>query len=81
MSYNSIVFWIFLVCVLLLYYLFLPKRFRYIWVLLCSYFVYFCWDFRYMFFLLFSTISTWCGGIYLEKVRSLDKPKGKLGGQ
>lgn len=68
MLFNSIDFLFFFPITILIYFL-VPKKIRYIWLLLCSYFFYMCWNFKYVLLLLFSTIVTYTSGILLNKYR------------
>lgn len=66
MIFNSIPFLIFLPIVLIMYYL-IPKRFRYIWLLFCSYFFYLSQSDTFVILLILSTIITYFSGILLYK--------------
>lgn len=68
MLFNSLHFLIFFPIVLLVYYI-LPKRVRYIWLLVSSYYFYMCWNAKYVVLILFSTIITYTSGLALEKVK------------
>ncbi|MCQ2519754.1 MAG: MBOAT family protein [Lachnospiraceae bacterium] len=69
MLFNSTQFLIFFPIVLLIYYL-LPKKVKYIWLLLSSYFFYMCWNVKYSLLLLTSTVVTYLGGILIEKIKN-----------
>ena len=72
MLFNSPAFLIFFPLVVLLYYV-IPARFRYIWLLFCSYFFYACQDRSVTILLMISTVITWSTGrlvFYAETVRA-----------
>lgn len=77
MLFNSIDFLIFFPIVVLLYYL-IPQRFRYLWLLGCSYYFYMCWNAKYALLLLASTLITYFSGLLLEKTVSDKKKQRKL---
>lgn len=68
MLFNSVDFLIFFPIVVLLYYL-IPNRFRYLWLLVCSYYFYMCWNPEYALLLLGSTAVTYVSGLLIDKVR------------
>lgn len=76
MLFNSLQFLIFFPVVVLLYYL-IPNRFRYIWILVCSYFFYMCWNVKYIVLLVASTAVTYLSGLLIEKVRNKAMQTGK----
>lgn len=65
MLFNSYSFLIFFPIVVILYYL-IPKKIRYIWLLICSYYFYMGWNAKYALLLLTSTMLTYVGGILLH---------------
>ncbi len=65
MIFNSIDFLFFFPIVILLCVI-LPKRLRYLWLLLASYYFYLCWNAKYVFLLLGATVVTYLGGILLS---------------
>lgn len=67
MIFNSLQFLIFLPVVLLINYI-LPKKIRYIWLLLASYFFYMCWNAKYALLLFGSTFVTYLSGLLMDKV-------------
>lgn len=71
MLFNSSQFLIFFPIVILVYYA-IPKKFRYIWLLVASYYFYMCWNIKYVFLLLFSTAVTYCSGILLQSINLRD---------
>ena len=70
MVFNSLDFLIFLPIVLLVYFI-LPKKIRYMWLLLSSYYFYMCWNAKYALLIFFSTVATYISGIVIEKVKQL----------
>lgn len=69
MLFNSIDFIIFFPIVVLMYYV-IPKKIRYIWLLLASYFFYMSWNAKYAWLILFSTIVTYVSGLALGRMES-----------
>ncbi|MBO5337439.1 MAG: MBOAT family protein [Lachnospiraceae bacterium] len=76
MLFNSVDFLVFFPIVVLLYYC-IPNRFRYIWLLVCSYYFYMCWNVEYALLLLGSTIITYFSGMLIEKFAKSAKENGK----
>ncbi|MCM1056574.1 MAG: MBOAT family protein [Firmicutes bacterium] len=74
MLFNSIDFLIFFPIVTLIYFV-IPRKARYIWLLVTSYFFYMCWDAKYALLLLASTAVTWlCGRlVYAARRPALKK--------
>ena len=68
MLFNSLDFLIFFPIVVLLYYC-IPNKFRYIWLLVCSYYFYMCWNVEYALLLLASTGITYVSGILIDRLR------------
>ena len=69
MLFNSINFIVFFPIVVCIYFI-IPKRIRYLWLLVTSYFFYMCWNAKYVLLLLFSTVVTYVGGIILDAIKS-----------
>lgn len=69
MIFNSIPFLLFFPIVILLYYV-APKKYRYIWLLICSYFFYMCQDGAFVSLLILTTLSTYVAGILLGKANT-----------
>lgn len=65
MLFNSIGFMFFMPLVLVAYFC-IPKRWRYILLLIASYFFYMCWDPQYAILIAFSTVVTYIGGVLLD---------------
>ncbi len=62
MLFNSLQFLVFLPVVAVLYFV-IPKKLRYIWLLVASYYFYMCWNAKYALLMLFSTVVTYLGGL------------------
>ena len=69
MSFNSLVFLIYLPIVLLLYYG-LPHKFRWIMLLVASYFFYAYFDFKLVFLILLTTGVSYLGGLLIERTNN-----------
>ena len=54
----------------------IPKRVKYLWLLVCSYYFYMCWNAKYALLLLFSTAVTYSSGLLLELAKT-KLPEGK----
>lgn len=65
MLFNSFSFLIFFPVVLLVYFI-IPKKIRYIWLLIASYYFYMCWNARYALLLLASTLVTYFAGLLID---------------
>lgn len=65
MLFNSLSFLIFFPIVLLIYFI-IPKKIRYIWLLITSYYFYMCWNAKYALLLLASTLVTYLGGLLID---------------
>ena len=76
MLFNSLDFLIFLPIVLLICFV-LPKKIRYIWLLIASYYFYMCWNAGYAVLILFSTLVTYLGGLLMEWCKNQDWEKDK----
>lgn len=64
MLFNSLDFMIFFPIVVLIYFI-IPKKIRYIWLLIASYYFYMCWNVDYALLIGVSTIITWVSGLLL----------------
>ncbi len=69
MSYTSIVFFIFVAAVTLIYFLFPSKKYQWTVLLAASYFFYCYMGYRLVFFILLTTVTTWLAGMKAESVR------------
>lgn len=74
MLFNSLQFIVFFPIVIFVYFL-IPRRIRYIWLLLASYYFYMCWNPKYVLLLFFSTAATYVAGLLLQLWR--DRPDRK----
>ncbi len=72
MLFNSYEFLIFFPIVTLLYFI-IPKKIRYIWLLLASYYFYMGWNAKYALLLLTSTLITYVSGLLLSVVKTETK--------
>ena len=61
---------------MVLLYFVLPKKIRWIWLLVSSYFFYMCWNAKYALLLAFSTLITWLSGLLICKAdKIIDEKK------
>ena len=77
MLFNSLDFLIFLPVVLLVTFI-IPKKIRYIWLLIASYYFYMCWNASYAILILFSTLVTYLGGLGIEWCKKQDWEEEKI---
>lgn len=68
MLFNSADFLIFFPIVVLIYFV-IPKKARYIWLLIASYYFYMSWNVKYAVLIVASTVITWLGALLVEKQR------------
>lgn len=68
MLFNSLEFLIFFPIVLVIYFI-IPKKIKYLWLLVASYYFYMCWNAKYALLMLFSTACTYAGGLLIEFVK------------
>lgn len=66
MLFNSFQFLIFFPIVVLVFYI-IPKKMRYIWLLISSYYFYMSWNPKYAVLITLSTCVTYLSGIWIEK--------------
>lgn len=71
MIFNSIDYLIFFPIVVLIFFL-IPKKIRYIWLLVCSYYFYMCWNAEYAILILISTVVTYIGSLVIYKYKFTD---------
>ncbi|RII32713.1 MBOAT family protein [Clostridium chromiireducens] len=77
MSFNSIHFFIFFPVVVLTYFI-IPRKIRWIWLLLSSYYFYMSWNPKYSIVLAFSTMVTYLSGLLIDSSNSIkDKQVSK----
>lgn len=69
MLFNSYDFMIFFPVVVLIYFI-IPKKLRYLWLLVASYYFYMSWNPRYAILLAISTMTTFLSGILLGLVQT-----------
>lgn len=70
-SFHFLFFFPIVVCV----YFFLPKKIRWIWLLVSSYYFYLAWNPKYGLLLFASTLTTWLSGLLLEKAGGIQEEK------
>ena len=71
MLFNSIDFLIFFPIVVLVYFI-IPKKIKYIWLLVASYYFYMGWNAKYALLLFFSTAVTYLSGVAMAAVEKSD---------
>ncbi|MGL4108203.1 MBOAT family O-acyltransferase [Clostridium sp. LP20] len=77
MIFNSLQFLIFFPIVVLLYFI-IPNRFKWGWLLVCSYYFYISWNPKYVLLIATSTIVTYMSGIFIGKACEIeDKTRGR----
>ena len=72
MLFNSLNFLVFFPIVSLIYFI-IPRRIRYIWLLVCSYYFYMCWNAAYAVLLFASSFITWLSGLAIGKAKEQEK--------
>ena len=70
MIFNSIDFLIFFPVVTLLYFV-LPRRVRWVWLLVASYYFYMSWNPRYAVLIALSTVITWLSGLLIARAGAI----------
>lgn len=68
MFFNSIDFLVFFPIVAIIYYI-IPKKVKYIWLLLSSYYFYMCWNAKYAILIAISTLVTYGVAILVESIQ------------
>lgn len=76
MLFNSIDFLIFFPTVTFVYFI-LPKKIRYIWLLVCSYYFYMGWNKKYAVLLFMITGITYLTGLLIEKIEEKENTEEK----
>lgn len=66
MLFNSLNFLIFFPIVVLIYFI-IPKKIRYVWLLVASYYFYMCWNTKYALLIGVSTLITYISGLVIGK--------------
>jgi len=79
MLFNSFSFLVFFPIVVLVFYL-IPKKVRYIWLLVASYYFYMCWNAKYALLIAISTIVTWASGMLIYRAEDVKEKKGVVAG-
>lgn len=77
MVFNSFSFLIFFPVVLAVYFV-IPKRIRYIWLLITSYYFYMSWNPKYAVLIGISTVITYLSGIFLNKTDGIEEEKKRV---
>lgn len=77
MLFNSLKFIVFFPTVCLCYYI-IPHRFRYLFLLLCSYYFYMCWNPEYALLMLTSTIITYASGLLIDSADKIQDEKKSI---
>ena len=67
MLFNSWEFLIFFPIVVLVYFL-IPRKIKYLWLLVTSYYFYMCWNPKYIVLIAFSTVATYASGVLLDQI-------------
>lgn len=79
MLFNSYEFLIFFPIVVLLYFI-IPRKTRYIWLLISSYYFYMCWNPKYALLIAFSTFITYLSGRLLDRYKETKHKKWVVAG-
>ena len=79
MLFNSYEFLIFFPIVVLLYFI-IPRKTRYIWLLIASYYFYMCWNPKYALLIAFSTFITYLSGRLLDRCKETKHKKWVVAG-
>lgn len=77
MVFNSFSFLVFFPIVLLIYFI-IPRKTRYIWLLVTSYYFYMSWNPKYAFLIALSTCITYLSGIFIEKAGQIQDEKKSI---
>lgn len=70
MLFNSFHFLAFFPIVCLIYFI-IPKKLRYIWLLVSSYYFYMSWNAKYALLIAISTVITWISGLLINKCKNI----------
>ncbi len=79
MLFNSMDFLIFFPIVIAVYFI-IPRKARYIWLLVCSYYFYMNWNPKYALLMLLSTLITYLSGLLMEHASKKSHKKVILAG-
>ena len=74
MLFNSYDFMLFFPIVVAIYFI-IPKKIRYIWLLIVSYYFYMGWNAKYAILIAVSTIITYLSGVFIERIDSNKEAK------
>ncbi|MCM1192202.1 MAG: MBOAT family protein [Butyrivibrio sp.] len=74
MLFNSLNFLIFFPIVVLIYFI-VPKKVKYIWLLIASYYFYMSWNAKYALLILFSTVITYFSGLLIGRLSGVRQRK------
>lgn len=66
MLFNSVAFILFFICITILYYTLIPKRYQYVLLVVASYYFYMCWNAQYALLMAASTVITYLSGLGIE---------------
>ena len=77
MLFNSMSFLLYFPIAVFTYFL-IPRRIKYIWLLLASYYFYMSWNPKYMLLIAFSTIMTWLTGLGINYFKKSDRKHNVL---
>ncbi len=77
MLFNSIDFLFFFPSVVIIYF-FVPRKMRYVWLLVASYFFYMSWNPKYALLIGISTVITYVSGLIIEKCNQSEESFKKL---
>ena len=76
MLFNSLHFLLFFPFAVLIYFV-LPRKVRWIWLLVSSYYYYMSWNAKYTILLAGSTLITWLSGLLIERCGNMEQNKNK----
>jgi len=75
MVFNSQEFLLFFPIVVIIYFI-IPKKVRYIWLLISSYYFYMSWNPKYALLIAFSTAATYASGFLIGKYSKTGNKRG-----
>ena len=76
MLFNSLHFLLFFPLVVLIYFV-LPRKIRWIWLLVSSYYYYMSWNAKYTILLAGSTLITWLSGLLIDRCGKSEQDRNK----
>lgn len=77
MVFNSFNFFIFFPIVLLIYFI-IPRKTRYIWLLVTSYYFYMSWNPKYAILIALSTVITYLSGIFIQRTDGIKEERKRI---